>query len=84
MNKAMIKMWMQERDEVMKSCDVLRFKVFYYKWMSKGFYSEPLPSDEVIAVAMHKALYHMKSATDKERLAAEYWLIEHGYTTNMG
>lgn len=80
-----IKQFITERDEAMKSYDVQKFREFYVKWMLKGAYDLPLPTnDKVIEVMMRKCVYHMKSATIKERLQAKRWLEDHGCTIELG
>ena len=75
--------WLKERDEVVKTYDVNKFKVFYIKWKMMGLYSLPLPSDDVIEVSMRKMVYNMLSSTESEKDEAKKWLIEHGSTTEM-
>lgn len=75
--------WLKERDEVVKTYDVNKFKAFYVKWKMMGLYSLPLPSDDVIEVSMRKMVYNMLSSTEGEKDEAKKWLIEHGSTTEM-
>lgn len=75
--------WMIERDSVVKTYDIEKFKNFYNKWRLKGVYRLDLPSDEVIEVSMRKMVYHMASSTKAEKEEAEQWLIEHGSSTEV-
>lgn len=79
-----VKLWLKERDEVMKTYDVEKFKEFYLKWKNRGFYLLGLPSDSVIERSMRKGVYHMESATEEEKAEAKEWLESHGYTTEIG
>lgn len=75
--------WLKERDEVVKTYDINKFKDFYYKWTVMGLYDSPLPSDRVIEISMRKMVYNMLSATEDEKAEAKKWLIEHGCTTKI-
>lgn len=75
--------WLKERDEVIRTLDVEKFKEFYLKWQARGLYKMPLPSDEVIEISLRKMLYHLGNATEQEKSEAEKWLTERGYDTNM-
>lgn len=75
--------WLKERDEVVKTYDVNKFKDFYNKWKSMGLYNLPLPTDSVIEISMRKMVYHMTSSTNIEKEEAKKWLIEHGSSTDM-
>ena len=81
MSEAEFKKWMKERDAVLKSYDLDRFKKFYTKWMRKGLYRLPIPSDEVIAIAMRKAVCVMQSASESEKVEAREWLLSNGYAS---
>lgn len=84
-DQKMLSRWVKERDETVKTYDVEKFKDFYRKYQLLGVYPSEirLPKDEVIMVSMHKMVYHMKSATAKEKSEAAKWLKERGYTTDM-
>lgn len=77
--------WQKERDEVVKTYDVEKFKDFYRKYQLLGVYPGviQLPSDKVIEATMHKMVYHMKSATAKEKAEAKAWLKAHKSDTNI-
>jgi len=78
-----LKKWIKERDEVVKTYDVEKFKDFYKKWSKKGLYTLRLPADNIIEISMRKMVYHMTSATEEEKKAAEKWLLDHGSTTEL-
>lgn len=78
------KQFVNERDKAAKSYDVATFREFYTKWMLKGAYVLPLPSnDRVIEITMRKMVYHANSSTVAERLEAKRWLEERGCTTEL-
>ena len=79
----LIGLWRKERDEVVKTLDIKKFKEFYRKWKLKGFYNIPLPDDAVIEISLHKMLYNINSATDEEKSKAKEWLESRGYSTEM-
>lgn len=83
MDLELMELWKKERDEVIKTLDVKKFKAFYGKWKLKGFYNGPLPNDAVIEILLHKMLYNIKSATDEEKSKAKEWLESKGYSTEM-
>ena len=81
----LVALWTKERDEVVKTYDVEKFKDFYRKYQLLGVYPSEirLPKDEVILISMHKMVYHMKSATAKEKAEAKAWLKAHKSDTNI-
>ena len=72
--------WQKERDEVVKTYDVEKFRNFYRKYQILGVYPAEfnLPKDESIQITMHKMVYHMRYATPKEKADAAKWLKDHG------
>lgn len=84
LTKQDIKQFTKERDKAAKSYDVATFRVFYKKWMLKGAYVLPLPSnDRVIEIMMRKMVYYAKTSTVAERIEAKRWLEERGCTTEL-
>lgn len=82
--KQWIKLWCEERDEVIKKQNVEEFKAFYSKWKARGIYEIELPlNDMVLEITLRKMLYHLKSATKEEKAEAEKWLTERGCSTDM-
>ncbi len=76
--------WLKERDEVVKSYDVQRYKEFVNKWSKLGVYNiDYFPSDEVIEISMRKMVYHFTTSTHKERADAKRWLESRGYSTEV-
>ena len=82
--KVFMDLWKQERDAAIKSQDVETFKAFYAKWRKRGIYYLPIPNNAVLEVSLRKMLYHLKNATQEEKDAAEKWLHERGFTTDLG
>jgi len=74
------KRWLKERDEAVLSLDINKFKEFYNKWMEKGIYNEPLPSDEVIEVSMRKCVCGLANPPKDKLSEARAWLSERGYS----
>lgn len=76
----MLAKWQKERDEVVKTYDVEKFRNFYRKYQILGVYPAEfnLPKDESIQITMHKMVYHMRYATPKEKADAAKWLKDHG------
>ena len=76
----LVALWTKERDEVVKTYDVEKFRNFYRKYQILGVYPAEfnLPKDESIQITMHKMVYHMRYATPKEKADAAKWLKDHG------
>ena len=76
-----IKEWVKERDEVVLSYDVERFRVFYEKWKALGVYEIDLPeNDFVVEVSMRNMVGMMASATPEQKEDAKQWLLERGFS----
>ena len=71
-----LKQFLKERDEAVRSLDLDKFKAFYEKWKKKGYYRLPLPSDEILERSMRIMILDIKSSTDEEKAAATEWLEE--------
>ena len=75
-----LKQWLKERDEVLYTFDIEKFKAFYRKWEKRGLYTEPLPSDEVIEVSMRKCVCGLANPREDKLAEARAWLSERGYS----
>lgn len=73
--------WRTERDEVLTLMDVEKFKRFYAKWKRRGVYSVPLPSDEVIEIAMRKMCLEANGIDIKVKREAEAWPRARGFNS---
>lgn len=81
--KDIMHIWLEERDQAIKTMDVQKFKKFYYMWKRRGLYSLELPDDDVIEISMRKMILVMKSATEKEKEDARQWLLDRGYSDEI-
>lgn len=81
--KQWLALWLAERDQVIRTQDIERFKAFYKKWKARGIYTLDLPRDEVIEVSLRKMLYNLKNATAEEKATAEKWLKDRGLSTDL-
>ena len=82
--KKWIKLWRDELETVIQSCDVNKFREFYKKWQLRGFYEEPLPTnDKVIEIMMRKMIYHSQRSNKELKEAAEKWLLDRGCSTDL-
>ena len=79
----MMHRWVKERDKVVKTLDVQKFKTFYYKWKRRGVYQLDLPDDYVIEISMRKMILAIASSTEKEKEDARQWLYERGYSDEI-
>ena len=81
MIKELMQEWILERNVVIRSLDVEKFKAFFEKWQKKGFYMRDLklPDDDVIEVSLYKMLYNLESATEEEKNKAKEWLESRGF-----
>lgn len=77
--KELMQEWILERNVVIKSLDVEKFKAFWKKWSARGFYRNGLPNDEVIEISLYKMLYNLESATEEEKNKAKEWLESRGF-----
>lgn len=77
MNK-IIKRYNKERDEVVLSLDVEKFKAFARKWQL------PMPpSDRVIEITMRKMACHIPSLPEEFRADAKRWLEDNGFDDKL-
>lgn len=65
--KELMQEWILERNVVIRSLDVEKFKAFWKRWSARGFYRNGLPDDEVIEISLYKMLYNLESATEEEK-----------------
>lgn len=77
--KELMQEWILERNVVIRSLDVEKFKAFWKKWSARGFYRTGLPDDEVIEISLYKMLYNLESATEEEKNKAKEWLESRGF-----
>lgn len=70
--------WIKERDEVVCTFDVTKFKVFYAKYAAIGVYDGMLPSDEVIEASLRYMVLAMENPPKDKAKAAREWLEAHG------
>lgn len=77
--KELMQEWILERNVVIRSLDVEKFKAFWKKWSARGFYKNGLPDDEVIEISLYKMLYNLESATEEEKNKAKEWLESRGF-----
>ncbi len=77
--KELMQEWILERNVVIRSLDVEKFKAFWKKWSARGFYRNGLPDDEVIEISLYKMLYNLESATEEEKNKAKKWLESRGF-----
>lgn len=68
------KQFIKERDEALLSLDKEKIIAFYEKWGVP--YSK---SDKVFWGTVYKCIYHIQSATYKQRVDAKIWLINNGF-----
>ena len=78
MDKLNLKKWVKERNAVMLSLDKEKIVAFCKK------YSVPIPENETAFWAgVHKAIVHINSATEEQKLDSTIWLLEHGFRTDI-
>lgn len=67
--------WRKERDAVLMTFDVEKFRKFYAKWTEKGLYGVPLPdSDVVILMSMCKGILMMANPPKRAEVRARITL----------
>lgn len=86
MNLAKVmKQFNKDRDKAILSMDVNEFKKFYKKYAAKGIYDpRMLPPDNVIEVSMRKMTLHINSSTKEQKAEALKWLLDNGFTGDIG
>ena len=82
-NKEWIKIFVEERDAVVQTFDIDKFKEFYAKWKARGIYNFDLPRDEIIEISLRKMAYHSTNIPENIRKEAEKWLLDRGYSTDL-
>ena len=83
-NKKIFNQWLRERNEVLRSMDIDRYKAFYIKWLKRGVYSEPMPkSDTVVMASLCKAILMWQGSDESLRQRATTWLLLHGFSTEV-
>jgi hypothetical protein len=71
--------WIKERDEVLLSLDLKKYKAFYRKWQKEGVYTMPLPdNDMVVEISMRQSLLALPNLPEGKMIEAQLWLIDHG------
>ena len=76
--------WVKERDSVVLTHDIQKFKEFYGKWKRRGIYILSLPeNDLVVRASMEKAILMMKNPPEKDKQQAVEWLVSHGFTAQF-
>ena len=79
-----LKKWVKERDQVLLTHDIRKFKEFYLKWYNRGVYRLKLPANDIIVRAsLEKSILGMANPPEKDRKLAEEWLLSHGFTTEI-
>ena len=74
-----MKEWRKERDEVILSQDIRKFKEFHRKWYKEGVYDKMLPdNDMIIEISLRQALLGLDNIPEGKMIEAQLWLIEHG------
>ena len=73
------KMWLKKRNAAVKSLDVRKFKKYCEKLQKRGCYKQPLPSDDVIEIAMYKMALVITVIPKDVKAKAAKWLLSHGY-----
>lgn len=75
------KQWLKERDEVLYTFDVEKFKSFYRKWAKRGIYEDKvLPDDKVLEISMRKMICNLANPREDKLAEARAWLSERGYS----
>lgn len=81
--------FVSERNEAVESVvrgeDISVFKDFVNKWQDKGYYPPylVLPDDNVLEASVRKMCIYIDSFSEDLKNEARYWLITHGYTTEI-
>lgn len=88
-DKQKIARFVSERNSAVKAVvdgeDIRVFKAFVKKWQDLGFYPPyfALPADDVLEASIRKMAVHTESFGEDLKREATYWLLTHGYTTDI-
>ena len=88
-DKQKIARFFSERNSAVKAVvdgeDIRVFKAFVSKWQDLGFYPPcfALPTDEILEAGVRKMAIHSIGIDDDTKREATYWLLTHGYTTDI-
>ena len=84
-----IAVFVSERNEAVESAirgkDISIFKDFIKKYQDKGYYPPylVLPDDNVLEASIRKMCIHIDDFSEELKNEARYWLITHGFTTDI-
>lgn len=73
------KRFCKERDSALLSLDEKKIREFAKKW------KVPMPTNETVFWAgVHKAICNLTTSTDEQKCNSIIWLLEHGFTPEIG
>lgn len=84
--KASTKLFVKERNQMLKKCDVNELRKFvtdhpeYYGKEFRNAISEA--SEEALKIALHKMIVNVPKLPKKLREKSAFWLVLHGYDLN--
>lgn len=85
--KANAKIFVKERDKMLKKCDVNELRKFitdHPEWYSEMFrHAISKASDEVLKITLHKMIVNVPKLPKELREKSAYWLVLHGYDLNI-
>ena len=79
MNLEQIKIYADERDAALNSLDLETWRRFAIKWTRLGVLNGPVPSANVLEIAMYKCAFNSAGTTKATKAAAKRWLLAHRY-----
>ena len=84
MNRKLVDQWKKDRDEVVESLDVEKFKAFYRLYQDKVYDGRPIPkSDKVIMAAMCKMALVIETISEGTKKRADEWLESNNFTKGI-
>ena len=85
--KAALKMYVKERDEMLKKCDVNELRKFvetHKQYFSKQYLERfSMASNEVLEVTLHKMIVNVTTLPEALRNKSALWLGLHGYDMHI-
>lgn len=83
---SLLKDYGSEMREAVFTLELDMFKEFFVKWgiLFGLFNMFSIPTDDIIEITMYKLACNMPDAPAPVKEAAECWLKEHDYSTDLG
>lgn len=81
----LINQWLEDRNKIVETLDVEKFKKFIKKWQKKGIYDKniKLTSDKAIKLTLCKMAWFIGSVSAETKKKALEWCNENGFSIDI-